>query len=198
MPWSDGLVATLTQFLSYGGVSWWAAQLIPQAKSAVPGRLSKQIWTRPPYGWRNDVARCHALLGVLATPARRRRHLIQAQSYFCRAHQIKDLPNPELACAGLERGRGHSAGLATVEATLRLTAPRKMLLIQVDALVLRDRIRLDRTDAAVQGAARQEIERAATISMRPRPSPARAATPGPSQRADPPRAGAGGGRRMRS
>ena len=177
---------------------WWAAQLIPQAKSAVPGRLSKRIWTRPPYGWRNDVARCHALLGVLATPARRRRHLIQAQSYFCRAHQIKDLPNPELACAGLERGRGHSAGLATVEATLRLTAPRKMLLIQVDALVLRGRIRLDRTDAAVQGAARQEIERAATISMRPRPSPARAATPGPSQRADPPRAGAGGGRRMRS
>jgi hypothetical protein len=110
MPWSDGLVATLTRFLSYGGVRWWAAQLIPQAKSAVPGRLSKRIWTRPPYGWRNDVARCHALLGVLATPARRRRHLIQAQSYFCRAHQIKDLPNPELACAGLERGRGHSAG----------------------------------------------------------------------------------------
>ena len=151
MPWSDGLVATLTRFLSYGGVRWWAAQLIPQAKSAVPGRLSKRIWTRPPYGWRNDVARCHALLGVLATPARRRRHLIQAQSYFCRAHQIKDLPNPELACAGLERGRGHSAGLATVEATLRLTAPRKMLLIQVDALVLRGRIRLDRTDARGPG-----------------------------------------------
>jgi tetratricopeptide (TPR) repeat protein len=117
------------------------------------------------YGWQDDVARCHTWLGVLATLAGRvpdaLRHLTQAESVLRRAHQIRDLPNTLLAGAELERLQGHwDEALATTEAALRLAAPRKMLLNQADALVLRGRIRLDRAGAATQGPDRQEVERA--------------------------------------
>jgi hypothetical protein len=47
-----------------------------------------------------------------------------------------------------------------IEAALRFAAPRKMLLNQADALVLRGHIRLNRSRVAVQATARQEGERA--------------------------------------
>jgi tetratricopeptide (TPR) repeat protein len=72
---------------------------------------------------------------------------------------ISDLPKTLLAHAECERRQARwSEALAAVEAALRLAAPRKMLLDQADALVLRGRIRLDR--AAAEAAPRPEIERA--------------------------------------
>lgn len=108
------------------------------------------------YGWQEDVARCHTLLGVLATLAGRlpdaAQHLSQAELVFHRAHQIKDLPDTLLARAELERRQGDwNEALATTEAALRLVAPRKMLLDQADALVLRGRLRLDRARVAGSG-----------------------------------------------
>ena len=116
------------------------------------------------YGWREDVARCHTLLGVLATLMDRSLdaapHLTQAESVFRRGHQITELPNTLLARAELERRQDRrDEALATVEAALRLAAPRKMLLDQADALVLRGRIRLDRARPAPSATARQEVER---------------------------------------
>jgi hypothetical protein len=61
-----------------------------------------------------------------------------------RAHQIMDLPATLLARAELECCQSQWDGaFATVEAALRLAAPRKMLTDQADALVQRGRIRLD-------------------------------------------------------
>ena len=117
------------------------------------------------YGWQEDVARCHTLLGVLATLVGSfpdaAQHLTQAESVFRRAHQIRDLVNTLLARAELERRQGHwNEASATTEAALRLAAPRKMLLAQADALVLRGRIRLDRARAAAQTTDRHEVKRA--------------------------------------
>jgi tetratricopeptide (TPR) repeat protein len=117
------------------------------------------------YGWQEDVARCRTLLGVLATLEGRfpdaARHLTEAERVFRRAHQIRDLPTTLLTRAGLERRQGGlNEALATVEAALHLAAPRKMLLDQADALVLRGCIRLDWARAAVQGTERLEAERA--------------------------------------
>jgi tetratricopeptide (TPR) repeat protein len=114
---------------------------------------------------RQTVARCHTLLGVLATLAGRFpdavQHLTQAEHVFRHAHQIQDLPNTLLARAELERRQKQwNDALATADAALRLAAPRKMLLDQADALVLRGRIRLDRARAAIQSIAPEEVGRA--------------------------------------
>jgi len=152
--------------LKSGAGAWWARLLIRLGQTERAQAITEanlRICERE--GWQEDVAVCHRLLGVLATLAGRfpdaAQHLTQAESVFRRAHQIKDLPTTLLARAELERRQDHwNEALATVEAALRLAAPRKMLLDQADALVLRGRIRLDRARAVAQATARQEVERA--------------------------------------
>jgi hypothetical protein len=98
------------------------------------------------------------MTGELASAGHR---LADAEAALRRDRIFADLPKVLLARAKLERCDGHwNDALATVEAALRLAAPRKMLLDQADGLVLRGRIRLDCASAAAQATTRQEVERA--------------------------------------
>jgi len=145
---------------------WWASLLMRLGQAERAHAITEaNLRTCEAQHWEDDAARCHGLLGTLGILARRfsdaTRHLTQAESIFRRARLIRDLPSTLLARAELERRQGHwNEALAAVEAGLRLAAPRRMLLDQVDALVMRGRIRLERTESAVQAAARQEVERA--------------------------------------
>ncbi len=153
------------ELYSFRGVQW-ATLLIRMGqteRSQVLTMANLRICERN--HWQEDIARCHRLLGILATLAGdftdATQHLDQSESVFRRAHQIKDLPATLLARADLERRQSEwDRALATVEAALRLAAPRKMLLNHTDALVLRGLIRLDQARAGTGAVPRDGGERA--------------------------------------
>ena len=89
------------------------------------------------------------------------RLLAEAVSVFRRVHQIQELPGALLAQADLERRQClWDEALRTIEAALRLAAPRDMRLDHADALVQRARIRLDRAQAGPSPASGTDADRA--------------------------------------
>lgn len=159
---SDG-----TQLYSLTGVQW-ADLLLRGERSTQARELTRtnlEICERN--RWREDVARCHWILGRADTVdgdyASAREHLLEAEGIMRRGHQLQDMTDVLLARANLERCEEEWEGaLRYAGEALRLAMPRGMRLNHADGLVMRGRIRLERAQSETENAEdrRPETERA--------------------------------------
>ncbi len=134
----------------YRGLGVWWADLWLELDPTREARQSamRDLQISDEYGWWNNSAYCHWLLGRLDTLdgdfEAAAAHLRQAEATFRGGHVLIDFSGVLLGQADLSRWQGAWGDAQhKVEEALRLAASRRLLLYHADALVLRGRISLD-------------------------------------------------------